>query len=111
LDKFLLHGKSLVQYLDGGSALHLNLDEHLSRADYLQLYRIAATTGCHYFTVNVRTSICNDCGHIDKQTVWECAECGSENVDHATRVIGYLKRVSSFSAGRRAEHSTRFYHG
>lgn len=111
LDKFLLHGKSLVQYLDGGSALHLNLDEHLSRVDYLQLYRIAATTGCHYFTVNVRTSICNDCDHIDKQTVWECAECGSENVDHATRVIGYLKRVSSFSAGRRAEHSTRFYHG
>lgn len=111
LDKFVLHGKSLVQYLDGGSALHLNLDEHLSRDSYLQLYRIAAMTGCHYFTVNVRTSICNACGHIDKHTLWQCPGCGSEDIDHATRVIGYLKRVSAFSAGRRAEHGRRFYHG
>ena len=29
LDKFLLHGKELVDWLDGGSALHLNLDEAL----------------------------------------------------------------------------------
>ena len=31
LDKFLLHGSELVDYLDGGSALHLNLDEALSQ--------------------------------------------------------------------------------
>ncbi|MDP5291414.1 anaerobic ribonucleoside-triphosphate reductase [Oceanimonas sp. CHS3-5] len=111
LDKFVLHGSELVQYLDGGSALHLNLDEHLSAAGYLQLYRIAAQTGCHYFTVNVRSTLCNDCGHISKHTDWQCMECGSENIDHATRVIGYLKRVSAFSAGRRHEHGRRFYHG
>ncbi|PSJ48415.1 anaerobic ribonucleoside-triphosphate reductase [Zobellella taiwanensis] len=110
LDKFVLHGRDLVQYLDGGSALHLNLDEHLSQAGYLQLYRIAASTGCHYFTVNVRSTLCNDCGHISKHTDWACGQCGSENIDHATRVIGYLKRVSAFSAGRREEHGRRFYH-
>lgn len=110
LDKFVLHGRELVQYLDGGSALHLNLDEHLSAAGYLQLYRIAAQTGCHYFTVNVRSTLCNDCGHISKHTDWQCGECGSDNIDHATRVIGYLKRVSAFSAGRRQEHGRRFYH-
>ncbi|WMC09278.1 anaerobic ribonucleoside-triphosphate reductase [Oceanimonas pelagia] len=110
LDKFVLHGHELVQYLDGGSALHLNLDEHLSAEGYLQLYRIAAQTGCHYFTVNVRSTLCNDCGHISKHTDWQCGECGSEHIDHATRVIGYLKRVSAFSAGRRAEHGRRFYH-
>lgn len=109
-DKFVLHGSELVQFLDGGSALHLNLDEHLSQQGYLQLYRLAAQTGCHYFTVNVRSTLCNDCGHISKHTDWECSECGSHNIDHATRVIGYLKRVSAFSTGRQQEHGRRFYH-
>jgi hypothetical protein len=31
-------------------------------------------------------------------------------VDHATRVIGYLKRVSNFSSGRQKEHTLRHYH-
>jgi ribonucleoside-triphosphate reductase len=31
-------------------------------------------------------------------------------VDHATRVIGYLKRVSNFSSGRQREHGLRHYH-
>ncbi|GAA3705814.1 anaerobic ribonucleoside-triphosphate reductase [Oceanisphaera sediminis] len=110
LDKFVLHGRELVQFLDGGSALHLNLDEHLTPAGYRQLYRVAAATGCHYFTVNVRSTICNECSHISKHTDWSCSACGSEDIDHATRVIGYLKRVSAFSAGRRNEHGRRFYH-
>ena len=39
-----------------------------------------------------------------------CTTCGSTDVDHATRVIGYLKRVSSFSSGRQKEHQLRYYH-
>ena len=34
LDKFLLHGKELIEWLDGGSALHLNLDEALTQTGY-----------------------------------------------------------------------------
>ena len=45
-----------------------------------------------------------------KRTLYRCSKCGSDNVDHATRVIGYLKRVSSFSKGRRKEHAMRYYH-
>lgn len=110
LDKFLLHGKEMIQYLDGGSALHLNLDDHLSEDNALNLLNIAARTGCNYFCVNVRITICNECEHIDKRTLYKCTSCGSENIDHGTRVIGYLKRVSAFSQGRREEHSRRTYH-
>jgi ribonucleoside-triphosphate reductase len=28
IDKFILHGKEYIEYLDGGSALHVNLDEY-----------------------------------------------------------------------------------
>ena len=110
LDKFLLHGRELIDWLDGGSALHLNLDEALSRSGYRSLLDIAAKTGCNYFCVNVKITICNDCGHIDKRTLHACSACGSRDIDYGTRIIGYLKRVSAFSSGRRKEHALRHYH-
>ena len=109
LDKFKLHGKEYVQYLDGGSALHMNLDEHLSKEQYRNLLRVAAVNGTNYFTFNIPNTICNDCGHIDKRYLKECPKCGSKNVDYATRVIGYLKRISNFSQARQEEASRRFY--
>ncbi|MAA61475.1 UNVERIFIED_ORG: ribonucleoside-triphosphate reductase [Idiomarina abyssalis] len=110
LDKLVLHGKELIEYLDGGSALHLNLDEKLNSSGYLSLLNIAARTGCNYFCINVKITICNACEQIDKRTLGECSSCGSEDIDYGTRVIGYLKRVSAFSAGRRKEHHLRHYH-
>ena len=110
LDKFLLHGRELTDWLDGGSALHLNLDEALSFSGFRALLDIAAKTGCNYFCTNVRITICNECNHIDKRTLHTCSACGSHNIDYGTRVIGYLKRVSAFSQGRRKEHALRHYH-
>ena len=110
LDKFVMHGRELIEYLDGGSALHLNLEEKLSTEGYLALFNAAAASGCNYFCINVKITICNDCEHIDKRTLTACSDCGSDDIDYGTRVIGYLKRVSAFSAGRRREHSLRHYH-
>lgn len=110
LDKFLLHGKEFIEWLDGGSALHLNLDEALTQTGYRTMLDIAAKTGCNYFCINVKITICNTCAHIDKRTLQYCPECGSKDIDYGTRVIGYLKRVSAFSSARQKEHSLRFYH-
>ncbi|HBH21480.1 MAG TPA: ribonucleoside-triphosphate reductase, partial [Rikenellaceae bacterium] len=109
IDKFKLHGEDYVKYLDGGSALHMNLQEHLSKEQYRQLLKVAAHYGTNYFTFNVRNTICNDCGYISKDTLTKCPKCGSENVDYLTRVIGYLKRVSSFAEPRQVEAKHRFY--
>lgn len=110
LDKFILHGEKLTQYLDGGSALHLNLAEHLTKKQYLALFDIACKTGCSYWCVNVKMTICNECRHIDYKTLHKCPKCNSMNIDWATRIIGYLKRISSFSSPRQKEAATRFYH-
>lgn len=109
-DKFVLHGKEYTKYLDGGSALHLNLDEKLSKENYYQLFKFAAKTGCNYWCVNVKITLCNECENIDKKTLYECPKCRSRNVDHATRIIGYLKRISAFSKNRQSEEKIRFYH-
>lgn len=110
VDKFSLHGHDVIQYLDGGSALHLNLEEYLTMQQYLKVIDNAARVGCNYFCTNVKVTICNECDKITKKTVSNCPHCGSEDIDYATRVIGYLKRVSSFSSARQQEHQRRFYH-
>lgn len=109
IDKFKLHGAPYIQHLTGGSALHMNLEEHLSKAQYRQLIKVAAKEGCNYFTFNIPNTICNDCGHIDKRYLHECPHCHSKNVDYMTRIIGYLKRVSNFSEPRQKEASRRYY--
>ncbi|MCQ2256273.1 MAG: anaerobic ribonucleoside-triphosphate reductase [Bacteroidaceae bacterium] len=111
IDKFQLHGRPYIEHLTGGSALHMNLDEHLSKEQYRQLLRVAAKEGCNYFTFNIPNTICNECGTIDKRYLKECPHCGSKNVDYMTRIIGYLKRVSNFSAPRQEEAARRYYAG
>ena len=111
IDKFKLHGAPYIQHLTGGSALHMNLEEHLSKTQYRQLLCVAAKEGCNYFTFNVPNTLCNDCGCIDKRYLHECPKCGSKNVDYMTRIIGYLKRVSNFSVARQQEEHRRFYAG
>ena len=109
IDKFKLHGRPYIEHLTGGSALHMNLDEHLSKQQYLHLLKVAAQEGCNYFTFNIPNTVCNDCGHIDKRYLKECPHCHSKNVDYMTRIIGYLKRVSNFSQPRQEEAARRFY--
>jgi len=109
IDKFRMHGKRYIEHLTGGSALHCNLEEHLSKEQYRHLLRVAAQEGCNYFTFNIPNTVCNDCGHIDKRYLHECPECHSQNLDYLTRVIGYMKRVSSFSQGRQEEAARRYY--
>ena len=109
IDKFILHGERLTKYLDGGSALHANFEEHLTKEQYKKLLILAIKTGCSYFTFNIPNTICNNCGFISKHRLNKCPKCNSENLDYLTRVIGYLKRVSSFSEARQIEESKRFY--
>ena len=110
IDKMTMHGDKLTRYLDGGSAAHLNLDEHLSQAQYRMLLDVAAKVGCSYFTYNIPNTICNACGHISKHRHSVCSSCGSDNLDYITRIIGYAKRISAWSEARQKEGSLRHYH-
>lgn len=70
---------------------------------------VAAKVGCSYFTFNIPNTICNKCGHVSKHYLDHCEECGSDDVDYITRVIGYAKRVSKYSEARQKEAAKRFY--
>lgn len=110
IDKFVLHGEETTKFLDGGSALHLNLEDVPSKETCDKILAIAVKTGCPYFCINVKVTVCNSCGYIDKHTDRACVKCGSKDIDYAVRVIGYLRKVTDFSAERQQEEAKRHYH-
>lgn len=109
-DKFILHGHEINQYLDGGSALHLNMDTPLDEERFIGLCNVAATSGCNYWTVNIDRSPCPQCGYIEPRPVSHCPKCNSVITDRITRVIGYAKRVSAWSLERQSEYKRRYNH-
>ena len=109
LTKMRLHGTDFIGNLDGGSACHIGLNEHLSKEQYRKMMDFAIECGCSYFTFNIPSTACNECGHIYKEPLDHCPNCGSANIDYVTRIIGYLKRVSNFSEARQEEFKTRSY--
>lgn len=109
LDEIILHGKKYTGHLDGGSALHINLASLPTAKVFEDLYDLCRVHNVPYWTTNVLTTICNKCGHIDFVPKKECGKCGSHDVDYATRVIGYLRRVKDFSPARQKEHGKRSY--
>ena len=109
LDKFILHGRQTYQYTDGGSAAHINLDDHLSKQQYLRLIDFAIENGTSYFTFNVPNSKCEDCGHIIKKPVTVCPKCGKAHITQYTRVIGYLRPIKTFGKDRQIEAAKRVY--
>ena len=110
LDKFVLHGKNYIgDYLDGGSAAHINLADHPSYEQCKKLMKFAAEEGCQYFTFNIPNSECQDCGWIGKRPTDTCPKCGSHHVDQYDRIIGYLTRIKNWADARRVEQTTRVY--
>lgn len=109
LDKFILHGRQTYQFTDGGSAAHINLDDHLSKAQYLKLIDFAIANGTNYFTFNIPNSKCEDCGHVVKKPICTCHKCGSQHITQYTRVIGYLRPIKTFGQDRQIEAAKRVY--
>ena len=110
LQKMIMHGKDFIgEYLDGGSACHIGLQEHLSVEQYRKLLQYAGEVGCQYFTFNVPNCECDECGFIAKQPFSKCPHCGSTKISLYDRIIGYLTKIKNWSTGRQIEQKTRVY--
>jgi len=110
LDRFRLHGREFTGLLDGGVGLHCNLEEHLSKEQYLKLIDFAIENGTSYFTFNIPNSQCDDCGYITKVPISKCPKCGSNHITQWTRVIGFMRPIKLFDKERYKEALTRVYH-
>ncbi len=110
LEKIRLHGKNYIgDYLDGGSAAHLNLSEHLTAKQYEYILGYAAEEGCNYLTFNIPQTECSECGFITKHPIDKCPKCGGTKLAYYDRIIGYLTKIANWSDGRQKEQKTRVY--
>lgn len=109
IDKLKLHGKEFTELCDGGMGCHINLQEHLSKEQYLKIIDLAIKYGTFYFTFNVPNTECLDCGHIEKLPIEVCPKCGSKHLTQWIRIIGYLRPIKCFDKYRQIEASTRVY--
>jgi ribonucleoside-triphosphate reductase len=109
VDKMTMHGRSVCKNLDGGQAVHDNESDVLTVEQYLKKFESLAVLGCNYYTENVKETCCNSCGYNDIHTTKKCSKCGSTDIDYATKIIGYVKRVKAFSLDRQSEEATRNY--
>ena len=109
LDRFILQGGEIAKSCSGGQAVHCNLEDHLSKEQYLKLIEFAIAEGTNYFTFNIPNSQCDDCGFITKHPIKECPKCHSKNITQWTRTIGYLRPIKSMDYYRQIEASNRVY--
>lgn len=110
LDRFKLHGKEFTELLDGGVGLHCNLEEHLSKEQYLKLLDYAAAKGTSYFTYNIPNSECTNesCHFIAKYPMDVCPKCGHP-MRIWTRVVGFLRPIEDYDKGRYWDATQRVY--
>ena len=109
LDKFVLQGGKVAKASSGGQALHCNLEDHLSKEQYLKLIEFAIQKGTSYFTFNIPNSQCDNCGFITKHPIKKCPICGSNNITQWTRTIGYLRPIKAMDYYRQIEANNRVY--
>ena len=109
LDKLRMHGREFTESLDGGVGCHINLQEHLSKEQYIHLIDFAIENGTTYFTFNIPNTQCDDCGFISKQRLQVCPKCGSTHLTWWTRIIGYLRPTKKFDHYREIEEGQRTY--
>lgn len=99
----------------GGTVLHLYLGEPLASADAARalVRRALSSFRLPYITVTPTFSICPEHGYLPGEHPL-CPSCAAEHdrqqpCEVWTRVMGYLRPVSSFNIGKQGEHEERVF--
>ena len=103
----LAQQEELQSKYTGGTVLHLYMGERLSDGEACKLLvrRALENFRLPYLTVTPTFSVCEAHGYlVGEQAV--CPHCGRD-AEVWTRVMGYLRPVSSFNTGKQGEHHER----
>jgi ribonucleoside-triphosphate reductase (formate) len=91
--------------VDGGNIMHIWLGEGQPDPDGLQelAMHIAKNTQTGYFAFTKDMTVCTDEGYVADGLLDRCPKCKSENVQHLSRITGYLQSVEGWNKGKRQE--------
>ncbi|KKH19853.1 anaerobic ribonucleoside-triphosphate reductase [Methanosarcina mazei] len=99
--------------VDGGNIMHIWLGEGKPDPDGLQelAMHIAKNTQTGYFAFTRDMTVCTDEGYVATGLLDRCPKCGSGNVQHLSRITGYLQSVEGWNRGKRQELRDRKRYG
>jgi len=97
---------SCEHHCTGGSILHINVEQRLTEEAMERLLRYAIKKGVRYFAVNYFIALCVN-RHYSATRADACPVCGAEIAERFTRVVGFLRPVSSWHKIRREEFYDR----
>lgn len=108
----------LDKYMSGGSILHININEgDVATETLVEMAKTMYKQGVVYFAFNKLLAECVDCGHVfttDKETFDKnevtCPICASKNTECALRIVGFIRKFSSWSSERQAEGRQRKFY-
>ena len=95
--------------VDGGNIFHIFLGEATPDPKGLMDFgmRLARETQIGYFTFTKDMTVCLGCSQVSAGLKENCPNCGSVDVDHISRITGYLQAVSGWNSAKRQELKDR----
>lgn len=95
--------------VDGGNILHIWMGEGMPDPAGLKSFamKIAKNTQVGYFAFTKDMTVCMDDFHVASGLKDACPNCDSLNVEHLSRVTGYVQAVSGWNAGKKQELEDR----
>jgi len=103
------HEHVFFPIVDGGNIFHIFLGEAAPDPQGLMDFglRLARETQIGYFTFTKDMTVCLGCSRVSAGLGDRCPSCGSEDVDHISRITGYLQAVSGWNSAKRQELKDR----
>ncbi len=96
------------QEFTGGVMMHLFLHEQPDpKALKNLIYRIVTNTKVVYFSITPTITVCKNCGRSVTGHLDTCPHCGSNSLEHWSRIVGYYRPVSNWNPGKKAEFKLR----
>ena len=95
--------------VDGGNIFHIFMGEATPDPQGLMDFgmRLAKETQIGYFTFSRDMTVCLGCAQVSGGLEDKCPSCGSDDVDHISRITGYLQAVSGWNSAKRQELKDR----
>jgi ribonucleoside-triphosphate reductase len=95
--------------VDGGNIFHIFLGESAPDPEGLMDFamNLARSTQIGYFAFTRDMTVCLSCFHVAPGLREECPCCGSDHLEHLSRVTGYLQSVSGWNEAKKQELKDR----
>jgi len=103
------HEHVFFPIVDGGNIFHIFMGEATPDPRGLMDFgmRLSRETQIGYFTFSRDMTVCLGCSQVSGGLKEQCPNCGSDDVDHISRITGYLQAVSGWNSAKRQELKDR----